>query len=205
MPDMKRRFFLTSVAQASAEARLRCVRPACTALRVAPLECGCLKCVLLVLLCSAVMAASPQPFRESNFATPFSDPGRLDTHDWFMLAGPIGKMALAGLGLRANVEKAVFDLLDVLNFLWQKSFHGNELEQLVLDVNRARVGIELYLPVSELDIKLHNLKHLAEKVALTGPLWCTAAFKWELMWGWYNRCATCLSLRALVACARPVW
>lgn len=132
------------------------------------------------------MSSAPQPFRESNFSTPFSDPGRLDTHDWFMLGGPLGKLALAG-NLPPQVEKAVFQLLDALNWLWQKSFHESELDALVVEVNRARVAVEMYLPVSEMDIKMHNLKHLAEKVAIAGPLWTTAAFKWELKWGWYNR------------------
>ena len=83
-----------------------------------------------------------------------------------------GKLALHGL-LPDDVEEAVFALFDACNFLWQKNISRSELEDLV---NAA-------LPLSELDMNLHLLKHIAEDIHLRGPPWATSAFVYERMWG----------------------
>lgn len=38
----------------------------------------------------AVKAGLPSAMRDVNFTTAFTDPKALDSHDWFVLAGPIG-------------------------------------------------------------------------------------------------------------------
>lgn len=43
--------------------------------------------------------------------------------------------------------------------------------------------VEAYLPVNEMDIKLHGLLHLVEKIHNIGPLWTTSMFPYESMWG----------------------
>lgn len=42
--------------------------------------------------------------------------------------------------------------------------------------------VEAYLPVNEMDIKLHSLIHLAAKILNTGPLWVTSMFPCEGIW-----------------------
>ena len=45
--------------------------------------------------------------------------------------------------------------------LWQKEVNGSDIPDLVLRVIEAICLVELHLPASEADIKLHNLVHLA--------------------------------------------
>ena len=81
------------------------------------------------------------------------------------------------------MQDAVFALFDACNFLWQKNIRKDELSDLINAVNRARTLVEVALPLSELDMKLHLLKHIAEDVHLRGPPFATSAFVYERMWG----------------------
>ena len=85
------------------------------------------------------------------------------------------------------MEKAVFNLLDVVNWLSQKNFAPDELDQLVVETNQARADFEAELPATELDMKLHNLKHLAERVRIAGPPWCLSCFPYERLYGTFNK------------------
>ncbi len=74
-------------------------------------------------------------------------------------------------------------LLKACNFLWWKSFHSTQaVEQGRLLVQEAIAGVEAYLPCTELDVKLHDVLHLVDKVLLTGPLHTTSMFPYE----WFN-------------------
>lgn len=60
---------------------------------------------------------------------------------------------------------------------------ASELEDLQLVVTEAICKAEFWLPASELDIKLHNLLHMVQKISCTGPVCWTAMWVYESMWG----------------------
>jgi hypothetical protein len=73
-------------------------------------------------------------------------------------------------------------LLKACNFLWWKSFHSKEAVEMGRTlVCEAVAAVEAYLPCTELDIKLHNLVHLVDKILMVGPLWVTSMFPYESM------------------------
>jgi hypothetical protein len=73
-------------------------------------------------------------------------------------------------------------LLTTLCSLGPKVWTATELDQLQGDVIMALCEVEAYLPVTEMDLKLHALIHLPEKIRQTGPLWVTAMWVYESMW-----------------------
>jgi hypothetical protein len=50
--------------------------------------------------------------------------------------------------------------------------------------------VQLCLPITEMDVKLHNLLHLVNKIIASGPLWTTSMFVYEGMWQYLGRWAT---------------
>jgi hypothetical protein len=110
--------------------------------------------------------------------TVFSKPGDLSSHDWFMLAGPMGKYAMHGL-LPAAQEQALFDMFDALNFAYRKALTPAMIDQLSTRLAKAAHGIEVAFPITECDIKLHNVTHFAKQIEQAGPLWATAMWPYE--------------------------
>lgn len=85
--------------------------------------------------------------------------------------------------LGAKQKKAYGKVLRACGLLWSKSFRCtqdiSDLRDLVLD---ALANVEAYLPSSELDMKLHNLLHLVEKILIVGPAWVSSMFVYESLW-----------------------
>lgn len=73
-------------------------------------------------------------------------------------------------------------LLTTLCSLGRKVWTATELDQLQGDVIMALCEFEAYLPFTEVDLKLHALTHLLEKIRQTGPLWVMAMWVYESMW-----------------------
>lgn len=97
-----------------------------------------------------------------------------------------GKYGLAGL-LPPAAEEAVFTLFDVACELWRKEHTAHEAAGWLRRVRQALALIELHLPCTEQDLKLHNWLHLAEQIQRLGPNWVTSCFGPERYWGILNR------------------
>jgi len=97
-----------------------------------------------------------------------------------------GKYALLGL-LPLKEQAAMFGVLDACNAMWQREFDAAKLAELEEQVASALAAAEVALPASELDIKLHNLMHLAQQVRKLGPLWTQACWFFERLYGWLVR------------------
>jgi hypothetical protein len=86
---------------------------------------------------------------------------------------------------KREVETAFFSFLDAVNLLWQSNYtlSPNPEDKLpngdpkamykgvdiFYEVVRSIVSLHMYLPCTELDIKLHNVIHIAMNVAKSGP------------------------------------
>jgi hypothetical protein len=73
-------------------------------------------------------------------------------------------------------------LLIACNLLWSKSFTPERLAMTCRLVIEAVARVQRDLPLTEMDIKLHNLMHLVQKITVSGPLWVTSMFCYEGMW-----------------------
>lgn len=80
-------------------------------------------------------------------------------------------------------------LLKACCHLQRKRWTSVDLEKLKETVLMAVAMVECCLPLNEMDMKLHALIHLAEKVLATGPLWNTCMFVYESLWGRMTRWA----------------
>lgn len=90
-----------------------------------------------------------------------------------------GKYGLYKLFTTEKHEAAFFQLLDAGSLMWRKSMTMHEAMELKCIVVQALHNFEQNFPVSEMDVKLHNWIHLAEKLALVGPFQCTYMFPYE--------------------------
>lgn len=79
-------------------------------------------------------------------------------------------------------KEALRQLIKTLCLLQRKRWTLSDLEELKGEVIKAICMVEAYLPVNQMDIKIHVLKHLPEKIYETGPLWVTAMWVYEGMW-----------------------
>jgi hypothetical protein len=73
-------------------------------------------------------------------------------------------------------------LLTALCSLQRKKWTAAELEEAEGEIILAICLVEAYLPVSEMDLKLHATKHLPAKIRRTGLLWVTAMWVYEGLW-----------------------
>ncbi|KAL6759347.1 hypothetical protein V8C86DRAFT_1758820, partial [Haematococcus lacustris] len=85
-------------------------------------------------------------------------------HTMLQFVGPIGLYALAKALLRPTVYATLMLLLQVINIMWCKEVHKDSLPRLQRLLAIAVCMVERYLPVSELDVKLHELMMLMENV-----------------------------------------
>jgi len=96
---------------------------------------------------------------------------KFKSHTLFLLAGPCGLYALACVR-RYLPFKAVYEtlvrLLQACHLLWSKEVHVHSIPTLRAFVYEAVCAVELFLPVSERDIKLHELTELASQIELWG-------------------------------------
>jgi hypothetical protein len=73
-------------------------------------------------------------------------------------------------------------LLNTLCSLKRKKWTAAELDMVEGDVIMVLCEVEAYLPLTEMDLKLHILIHIPDKIRKTGPLWVTAMWVYEGMW-----------------------
>lgn len=90
-----------------------------------------------------------------------------------------GKYSVYGLLDDQDQEDALFQLFDAGSLMWRKVLTADEARDLKGTVVAALHNFEQHFPVSEMDIKLHNWIHLAEKLTLTGPFQSTYMFPYE--------------------------
>ncbi|KAJ9519509.1 hypothetical protein QJQ45_000602 [Haematococcus lacustris] len=110
-------------------------------------------------------------------------------HTMLQFAGPIGLYALASAKalLRPTVYATLMLLLQVINIMWCKEVHKDSLPRLQRLLAIAVCMVERYLPVSELDVKLHELMMLMENVRRWGPPFVLTMFPVESMFGQMQR------------------
>ena len=72
----------------------------------------------------------PSKLYSTDFSKALGTPGKLKSHEWLLLAGPVGKYALHGR-LHGKEAKLVFAYLDFLGSLWANTFKCSSLDQLV--------------------------------------------------------------------------
>ncbi len=83
-----------------------------------------------------------------------------------------------------NAQAATyFKLMRACSALFMKSFDKSELEDVRLLVVDALAHVEMNMPSSEGDAKLHNILHLASKLCDTGPAYTVSMFVYESMFG----------------------
>lgn len=86
-------------------------------------------------------------------------------------------------------REALHSLLKACSALQRKKWTTVDLDLLKARVLTAVCMVEAHLPINEMDMKLHALTHLVEKVYATGPLWVTSMFSYESLWGRMTRWA----------------
>lgn len=92
------------------------------------------------------------------------------SHTLFLLAGPCGLYALACVRryLQPAIYATLVRLLQAIHLLWSKEVHEQAIPTLRAFVYEAVCSVELHLPVSKRDIKLHELTELASQILAWG-------------------------------------
>ena len=124
----------------------------------------------------------PSELASVDFTKAFGEPGSLKSHEWLLLAGPVGKYALAG-HLKGKIGSLVFAYLDFIGCLWSKTFRRDALAGMVESGRQLLADLEAYLPAWELDINRHMMQHLVTAIGEWGPPWVWSAFGYERLWG----------------------
>jgi hypothetical protein len=128
----------------------------------------------------------------TRFEDVFKGGSRPRTHHYFVLASAYGQYALLHAQSLGKPQRlAYMKLLAASNMLWSKSFRSmSDVCHVQQMLNDALAHVELSLPSTELDIKLHNMVHLVEKISKAGPLWTSSMFVYESMWACLVRWAS---------------
>ena len=127
-------------------------------------------------------ALMPEELATADFQKGFGAPGSLKSHEWLLLAGPLGKYALQGC-IQGREARVVFAYLDFLGALWAKVFRRDHVEALISQGRRLLAQLELLFPAWELDINRHMMQHLLNGIMEWGPPWTWSAFGYERLWG----------------------
>jgi hypothetical protein len=128
------------------------------------------------------VGAAPAGIADSNIRYCLTHPGWLKTHEFFMLSGLIGKYALLGT-VDEEQYTAACAVLDACSALWQVEVKKAHMERLKEQVHLAVARFELVVPAWEMDIMLHLLLHVVDRMQRCGPCWSFSMFSFERMWG----------------------
>ena len=123
----------------------------------------------------------PQGIASVQFEQMFGYPGKPKTWEYLLLCGPYGKYLLEGC-MHPPIQKAVFEYLDLLGLMWQKSISQADLTKLETRVPIILAMLEDLLPAWELNMNRHQIVHLVEAIRVNGPCWAWAMFGFERMW-----------------------
>jgi hypothetical protein len=141
-------------------------------------------------LLANVVEASPSRMTGSRFLRLLSRNKKQKSHALMVFASSMGMYVLAALygsGQCNPQQEAIGRLLIVCSALQAKTWTKEKVEEVRSQVLMAICCVEAYLPATELDLKLHALVHLPDKILKTGPLWVTSMFVYESMWGHFGR------------------
>ncbi len=102
-------------------------------------------------------------------------------------ASPFGTYLLGHLtSIKPDQRHTVQQLLCVLSFINDDAIPEADLPALREAMVKALCLIDLHLPCTELDIKLHNLLHLVDRIPDLGAAWTTAMWGYESLWRFVN-------------------
>lgn len=84
------------------------------------------------------------------------------THHFFVLAGPLGAITVASMTQMPEAQRLTYmRMFQACGDLWAKELHGADVFSVQHAVIECICLMELHLPASEADVKLHDLLHLA--------------------------------------------
>ncbi|KAL3161647.1 hypothetical protein ABBQ38_009168 [Trebouxia sp. C0009 RCD-2024] len=105
----------------------------------------------------------PSGWTQIEFEKALGMPGVLKTSEYILLQGPIGKYILEGC-MHTEQQAAVFEYLDVLGSLWEKTISLERLAYLEKTLPVLLTRLEHVLPIWVLDINRHMILHLIESI-----------------------------------------
>lgn len=104
-------------------------------------------------------------------------------HTWCLLASPFGAYIFShGTGIQPLQLQTMQQLLCSVSFLQDKAIPREDCPLILNGIARALTLVELHLPCCEMDMKLHQLLHLAERLRHLGPSFTTAMWGYEELW-----------------------
>lgn len=124
----------------------------------------------------------PEELASTDFEKAFQAGGSLKSHEWLLMAGPVGKYALHGC-VHGKEARLIFAYLEFLGALWGKAFRREYVETLISNGQRLLAQLELIFPAWELNINRHMMQHLVKAITEWGPPWTWSAFGYERLWG----------------------
>ena len=124
----------------------------------------------------------------------FSPSRKAKAHPLHVFASSYGMYVLNHLqGVGASQLATYNQVLRACNMLQKKKWTAIEIQEVKAEGILAICMVEAYLPVNEMDAKLHALLHLPDRIVNSGPLWVTSMFTYESLcgklarWGRFNR------------------
>ena len=88
-------------------------------------------------------------------------PGIEKSAKYLLLGGPIGKYMLEDC-FHCDQQAAVFECLDILGSLWEKTDTTRQLDQLQRGIPRLLTHLAMLLPTWEQDMDRHMILHLSQ-------------------------------------------
>lgn len=107
--------------------------------------------------------------------------GKMKTAEKLLLCGPYGKYLLEGC-FHPSVQKVVFEYLDLLGSLWEKTISLERLMELERRMPVVLAELATVLPAWEMDMNRHQMLHLVQAIRSNGPCWVWAMFGFERFW-----------------------
>ncbi len=123
----------------------------------------------------------PPGIRSVEFEKGFGYPGKFKTWEYLLMAGPYGKYLLEDC-FHPDVQVVVFQYLDLIGLMWQKTISSQQLNHLEHRMPIVLTLMERCLPAWELDLNRHKMIHLVRAIRQNGPCWAWAMFGPERFW-----------------------
>ena len=129
----------------------------------------------------------PRGIASVEFEKAFGYPGKVITSEYLLLAGPCGKYLLEDC-FHPEVQAVVFEYLDLLGLMWEKTITDSDLRKLECRLPIVLTMMEVLLPAWELDLSRHHMVHLVAAIRAHGPCWVWAMFGFErLLTDWMTQ------------------
>ena len=98
----------------------------------------------------------PRGIASVEFEKAFGYPGKVITSEYLLLAGPYGKYLLEDC-FHPEVQVVVFEYLDLLGLMWEKTITDSDLRKLECRLSIVLTMMEVLLPAWELDLNWHHM------------------------------------------------